>query len=307
MEAAHTLSPTVRIGSLFSGILGIELGLIYHLAASTKRPIISWACDSDKSTHPILSHYTDTVYDDVRVCENMLRENDVDVLVAGSPCQGFSLAGKKKGLRDPRSALMDYIPDIASQKVGSIPIIIWENVPNSNWEYLRNMLWGKGYKCRTIALAASSIGAPHRRNRRFLLATHWSASATELLGEGLGGRTWTRRGALLPTPTASMSTGPSRAGRSGGPNLQTALQEGAIFDVEEALNIWEKVIGRPAPEHPTSAPVPPRFAEWMMGFPLGHVTEHHELSKTAQLRLLGNACVPQQAAEAIRRLVALEA
>ena len=38
--------------------------------------------------------------------------------------------------------------------------------------------------------------------------------------------------------------------------------------------------------------------EWMMGFPKGWVTDADDVSRTAQLAALGNACTPQQASEA---------
>lgn len=76
---------------------------------------------------------------------------------------------------------------------------------------------------------------------------------------------------------------------------------------EPAIRRWEHVLGRPAP-----APAVPRatgrdrlspaFVEWMMGLPAGHVTGHG-LSHGAELTLLGNGVVPQQAALALRMLL----
>lgn len=45
-----------------------------------------------------------------------------------------------------------------------------------------------------------------------------------------------------------------------------------------------------------------RFVEWMMGVPEGHVTEVPGLSRSAQIRVLGNGVVPQQAALALSHL-----
>jgi DNA (cytosine-5)-methyltransferase 1 len=47
----------------------------------------------------------------------------------------------------------------------------------------------------------------------------------------------------------------------------------------------------------------PRFVEWMMGLEPGHVTDTPGLSRPAQLELLGNGVVPQQAEYSIRHLV----
>jgi DNA (cytosine-5)-methyltransferase 1 len=72
-----------------------------------------------------------------------------------------------------------------------------------------------------------------------------------------------------------------------------------------AIARWEHVIGRPAPA-PTEPRadgvhrLSPRFTEWMMGLPDGHVTDPAiGISRTDQLKALGNGVVPQQAALAL--------
>ena len=69
-----------------------------------------------------------------------------------------------------------------------------------------------------------------------------------------------------------------------------------------AVARWEPVVGRPAPD-PTDDKrrLNPRFVEWMMGLPDGHVTDAVE-GRSHQLKILGNGVVPQQAAYAIRLL-----
>lgn len=68
------------------------------------------------------------------------------------------------------------------------------------------------------------------------------------------------------------------------------------------------ISGRAAPS-PTEASVKgsqrlsPRFVEWMMGLPAGHVTDVPGLTRNEQLKALGNGVVPQQAAAAIRHLI----
>ncbi|MGH8570993.1 MAG: hypothetical protein ACREX8_00250 [Gammaproteobacteria bacterium] len=47
----------------------------------------------------------------------------------------------------------------------------------------------------------------------------------------------------------------------------------------------------------------PRFVEWMMGLPPGHVTGVAGISRNDQLRLLGNGVVPQQAEAAVAHLL----
>lgn len=136
----------------------------------------------------------------------------------------------------------------------------------------------------------------------------------------------TKSNGFFPTPTASMGTGPSTSGRAGGMNLQTAVvtlslsrhsepglwlgEDGA--DYREAVHRWEEILGRPAP-NPTEPSersklgrrLNPRFVEWMMGLPEGYVTDS-SLNRGAQLKMLGNGVVPQQALEALKLLFAMK-
>ncbi|SCD75309.1 DNA (cytosine-5)-methyltransferase 1 [Streptomyces sp. di188] len=72
----------------------------------------------------------------------------------------------------------------------------------------------------------------------------------------------------------------------------------------EAVGRWEAVLQRPAPR-PVDAVgrLSPAFVEWLMGLPAGHVTDVPGLSRSAQLKALGNGVVPQQATAALRLLV----
>lgn len=71
-----------------------------------------------------------------------------------------------------------------------------------------------------------------------------------------------------------------------------------------AVARWERVLGRPAPS-PTNdlGRLNPPFVEWLMGLGAGHVTDVPDLSRTAQLKALGNGVVPQQAEAALRLLL----
>ncbi len=73
-----------------------------------------------------------------------------------------------------------------------------------------------------------------------------------------------------------------------------------------AVHRWERVLGRsaPPPTEPgrTEPRLSPRFVEWLMGLPDGWVTGCG-ISRSAQLRALGNGVVPQQAAAALRHLI----
>lgn len=75
-----------------------------------------------------------------------------------------------------------------------------------------------------------------------------------------------------------------------------------------AIRQWEEVTGRAAPP-PTEVGrkggprVTVEWVEWLMGLPLGHVTDVPGLTRGQQLQILGNGVVPQQASTAFRALL----
>jgi hypothetical protein len=114
---------------------------------------------------------------------------------------------------------------------------------------------------------------------------------------------------LLPTPKAS-------DGPNGGPGMRNGRGEvDALPGIPDfgpyapAIARWEAVLGRsaPSPTEPGRDGRPrlsPRFVEWMMGLPAGHVTDPAiGLTRAQQLKALGNGVVPQQAALALRLLL----
>ena len=94
-----------------------------------------------------------------------------------------------------------------------------------------------------------------------------------------------------------------------GPALlpQAAQATQSWGDYTPAIEWWERVLGRPAPAptEPSRSGKPqlsPRFVEFLMGLPAGWVTDV-PISRTGQLRALGNGVVPQQAAYAITEIM----
>ncbi|MFE7504006.1 DNA cytosine methyltransferase [Promicromonospora sp. NPDC057488] len=120
---------------------------------------------------------------------------------------------------------------------------------------------------------------------------------------------------MLPTPRATDGTkgGPNQRGSAGDLMRPSAVTDHQAFGVyTPAIQRWESTLGRltPAPTEPTgrggAQRLAPRFVEWMQGLSGGWVTDT-DTTRNEQLRALGNGVVPQQAAAALHRLLALHA
>lgn len=120
--------------------------------------------------------------------------------------------------------------------------------------------------------------------------------------------------ALLPTPDYGQ---PPQVRRAGGHSVSTADAARGISDAggswgayAAAIARWESVMLRPAPApvrmdgRGGKARLNPELTEWMMGWPAGWVTASAQLSRAEQLKACGNGVVPQQAAAALRMLLA---
>jgi DNA-cytosine methyltransferase len=127
-----------------------------------------------------------------------IEQGAVDLLVGGTPCQSFSVAGKRAGLNDPRGQLMFSFLGLA-EKLGKPRWIVWENVPGclssgepkgSDFGCLLQGLVELGYGVSWRILDAQHFGVPQRRRRVFVVAClgDWRAAAEVLsLREGLRG------------------------------------------------------------------------------------------------------------------------
>lgn len=186
-----------------------------------------------------------------------------------------------------------------------------------------------------LTLLPTPRSAADRASRASLVRDgHWSApSLTQAieLAAGILPReydSWDEvqgwHGALLPTPVARADLLPTPCARLGTPRgahadryvnpersndlddaAAWAEREGRWGDYAEAIARWEAVTGEAAPEPLDGKRLSPDFVEWMMGFPEGWCdTLIPSLSRTAKLRLLGNAVVTRQASAALSLLTA---
>lgn len=112
------------------------------------------------------------IWDDLRTIDGAAWRGLVDILTAGFPCQPFSVAGRRLGLADDRWIW----PDIARviREVGP-SFVFLENVPGLVRHGLGAVLGSlaeAGYVAEWDCFTASEVGAPHKRERLFIVAHH---------------------------------------------------------------------------------------------------------------------------------------
>jgi DNA (cytosine-5)-methyltransferase 1 len=119
----------------------------------------------------------------------------IDLLAGGTPCQSFSVAGKRAGLDDPRGNLTIEFARLAGRLR---PLwLVWENVPGvlsiddgRMFGAFLGMLVELGYGIAYRVLNAQHFGVPQRRRRVFVVGYlgNWRAAAAVLLERhGLSG------------------------------------------------------------------------------------------------------------------------
>lgn len=165
----------LRVLDLFSGIGGFSLGLERTGGFETVA-----MCEIDPFAQTILrKHWPETpIYDDVRslTAERLLADRiTVDVITGGFPCQDLSEAGGRQGIEGERSGLWGQIVRL----VGELrPLyVIVENVSNllagdrGAWfGRVLGDLAALGYDAEWHSIPASYVGAPHERDRVWIVA-----------------------------------------------------------------------------------------------------------------------------------------
>jgi DNA (cytosine-5)-methyltransferase 1 len=160
----------MKVLDLFSGIGGFSLGL--ERAGMTTVAF----CEIEPFCRQVLAKHWPgiPIYDDVRALTGgRLRADGVvpDLICGGFPCQDISVAGRGAGLAGDRSGLwFEYLRVIEETRPRWVVI---ENVPALRTRGLDVVLGGLaalGYDAEWHCIPASAIGAPHRRDRVWLVA-----------------------------------------------------------------------------------------------------------------------------------------
>lgn len=247
----------LSIGSLFSGIGGLERGL--ELAGLGP---VRYQVESDETCRKVLErHWPKTTrYEDIRYVDTAELE-PVDLVCGGFPCQDISDAGKRRGLGGPSSSLWDefyrVVRDTRPRYVAAenVSAIVRRGMPT----ILRQMA-ALGYDAWWDCIRASDVGAPHRRERWF--AVFWLPVAHA------DGKRKLQRSELV----GQIGSGSQHSGRR---TSQSTMDIGIDGISSGLVRLWPAEKGK-APH----SWEPPRKAALVRG-------------RRAQLRAIGNAVVPQ--------------
>jgi DNA (cytosine-5)-methyltransferase 1 len=283
-----------------------------------------WCAENDKYASALIQQrFNKTNLGDIKQIK-WDQVEPVDILTAGYPCQPFSHAGYRKGLDDERH-IWPYIKEAISHLRPNY--VILENVRGHlslGFSAVLADLAQIGYDARWKIVRASDVGAPHQRARLFIIAYpnskglqgawHTSNDITDGItsNSNSDAREKSRRAdTSIRTTSDGLQTGQDKG--------QTRCEHRCSCETNcntdnqyKSHNRQVSKLGRrfiPRREMHLQT-IPPtlvdgklnaKFVEYMMGLPVGWVTDL-DLSRSQQLKMLGNGVVPQQAYYALELL-----
>ncbi len=159
---------------LFAGIGGIRLGFDQAFKNKIETVFISEWDEKAQET------YRANFKDDIEIAGDITKidEKDIpghDILLAGFPCQAFSLAGQKKGFEDARGTLFFDVARIV--KYHQPKVVFAENVKNlvnhdrgRTFKVIKGILTDLGYTVFHKVLNSKDFGVPQNRERIYIVA-----------------------------------------------------------------------------------------------------------------------------------------
>ena len=164
----------MKVADLFAGVGGLSQG--FKMAGFS----IEFAIEVDKEiakanqiNHPnTIVYNTDITQIDIEKLH--LKHPNIDIIVGGPPCQGFSQKGKRLSLKDKRNFLFRYFIKFVEEFKPKYFLL--ENVPNiitTSKGFFKNEILQEfedlGYKIDYNILIATNFGIPQNRKRAFFL------------------------------------------------------------------------------------------------------------------------------------------
>jgi DNA (cytosine-5)-methyltransferase 1 len=270
---------TWRHLDLFSGIGGFALAC--RMAGGIETVAF---CERDKYCQRVLAKH----WPDVPICNDIhdLKGNDygtIDIITGGFPCQPYSLAGERRGNKDDRALWPQMLRVISEARPAWV---LGENVPGIVTLALDGVLAdleGEGYACETLCIPACGVDAKHRRERVWIVA---HATGSRINGESrdICKAQWGSGVALCGEfvgTSQNVANTDSQRGCCGTTGVENASHAG------QSSCHWKNE------------------ADWFTESGMGRMA-HGVSRRVDRLRGLGNAIVPQVAAEIIRCMKGVE-
>ncbi len=152
-------------GLLASRLLGFKTRCACEIDAFSRDVLLQRQRDGALSKFPI--------WDDIRTLDGNPWRSAIDVVTGGFPCQDISSAGAKRGLAGASSGLFFEMLRVISEVQPRY--VFAENSPRLRTNGLGTVikgLAGLGYDSRWCVLGGRHVGAPHKRDRMWVLATN---------------------------------------------------------------------------------------------------------------------------------------
>ena len=186
----------MRVGSLFSGIGGLEYGLERSGLATSSE----WMIEMDDFCCSILEKNfpNSLVINDKVENINPLDLPKIDILTAGFPCQPVSTAGSRKGVMDERwlwDEVWRFIDVLRPQYfiLENVPGLFTANKGKAFERVIKDIAKSRSYRFEWQIISARSVGAAHLRKRFFgvgiLGNTEHNGSSSSEKGRSIGERT----------------------------------------------------------------------------------------------------------------------
>ena len=279
------MGKAVKHGSLFSGIGGFDLGF--------ERAGIEtiWEVEIEDYCRRVLARHfpSATRYNDIRtVGKHNLAP--VDIISGGFPCQDISNAGKRAGIEGERSGLWSEMHRVICELRPRYVVV--ENVAALLGRGMGRVLGDLascGYDAEWQSIRASDVGAPHRRERIWIVGYPVSSGLTS-------------QGLEPQRPILGKGTEASTS-----PSLQQNVAHPASVgrcEMEQSIRGRKDFQGSNGSIADSSLPT--RWSWWAVEPDVGRVA-HGIPARVDRLRGLGNAIVPQIAEWIGRRIVDCEA
>ena len=314
----------LKIGSLCTGYGGLDMAVEEYFGAET-----IWVSEIDKYASQVIElRLNKPNLGDLKKID-WANVEPIDILTAGYPCQPFSHAGNRKGTDDARHIWPNIKEGISILRPR---YVILENVRGHlslGFKEVLKDLAEIGYDAKWQVVRASDVGAPHRRERIFIIATPQCSNpnSERCALESNNCRAFRHQGKLQFEPreleqkaiTNSNDYRQSGNVRSRHEKTQPKPESSQTFTINSTCEFEPSVIGmqglgrkfatrfdmhlQPIPNPlDQNGKLNAVFVEYMMGLPEGWVT-NTGLSRAQQLKILGNGVVPQQALFALSQIM----